>query len=104
VDWSLTIWALAVSSTLFFGRMLMTISAETIQMLANIIDGRPSQCDQRPKTTLIVATAALANQWFEEIWKHCDPDKIGTVVQHYGKNNKLATIDNVARLSSYDIV
>jgi len=81
----------------------MTFSAETIQMLANIIDGWPLQTDQGPKTTLIVATPALANQWFEEINRHCDPKYIGTVIQHYG-NNRLATNDNVATMSSFGIV
>ena len=82
----------------------MTISAETIQMLANIIDGRPSQDDLGPKTTLIVATPALANQWFEEINRHCDAKYIGKVIQHHGKYHKLATNDNVATLCSFDIV
>lgn len=82
----------------------MTIFTETIQMLANIIDGRPPENDQGPKTTLIVATPALANQWFEEIKRHCDPKHIGNVIRHHGKNHKFATNDNVATLCSFDIV
>lgn len=80
------------------------ISTETIQMLANIIDGRPSKNDTGPKTTLIVATPALACQWFEEIHRHCQSKYIGTVIQHHGKHHKRATNDNVATLSSFDIV
>ena len=73
-------------------------------MLANIIDGRPPQNSQGPKTTLIVTTPALANQWFEEIKRHCDPRHIGSVIRHYGKNQKLATNDNLATLRSFDVV
>jgi len=88
----------------YFGLRLMTISVETIQMLANIIDGRPPENYQGPKTTLIVATPALANQWFEEIERHCDPKFIGNVIQHHGKYQKLATNDNVATLCSFDVM
>ena len=83
--------------------LLMTISAETIQMLANIIDGRPLKDHKGPRTTLIVATPALANQWFEEINRHCDPRYIGRVIKHYGKY-KLATNDTVATMQSFDVV
>jgi hypothetical protein len=104
-DWSLTKWVLAVRPiSQVFSLRLMTISAETIQMLANMIDGRPPRDGQGPKTTLVVATPALANQWFHEIHKHCDQRYIGTVIQHHGKHGKLATNDNVATLCAFDVV
>lgn len=78
-------------------------------MLANIINGRPPKNDEGPKTTLIVATAALVLQWKSEIPKHCHVKKgKGSsrslkVMVYHGKH-KLETNDDAEMLLEFDIV
>jgi SNF2 family DNA or RNA helicase len=76
---------------------------KTVMALANIVNGRPGRHEEGPRTTLIVATPALVNQWFHEIDKHCDKKYIGAVLKHFGKN-KLSTNDAAAHIGNFDIV
>jgi len=75
---------------------------KTVMMLANIINDRRPQ-GQYPRATLIVATPALASQWFDEIKKHCKKEAIGEVLKYYGKY-KLATNDTAESLQRFDIM
>lgn len=70
-------------------------------MLANIIDGRYYIERDDPKTTLIVATPALVEQWYEEI--HSKVDLPIRVLRHIG-GKKLSSNDNIATMQSFDIV
>jgi SNF2-related domain len=78
---------------------------KTLMMLANIVNDRPGFVGQRleRKTTLIVATPALAQQWFDEIQKHCEPKYIGKVLMHFGRN-KLETNDTANALLDFSVV
>ncbi|KIW13169.1 hypothetical protein PV08_08356 [Exophiala spinifera] len=75
---------------------------KTIQMIANILDGKPEE-GSAVKTTLIVAPPALINQWMVEMDKHVKPRALGRILR-YHNGSRLMSNDVVADLSSYDIV
>jgi SNF2 family DNA or RNA helicase len=70
-------------------------------MLANIIDGRHSVQPREPKTTLIVATPALVEQWYEEI--HSKVECQISVLRHVG-GKKLSSNNDIANMQAFDIV
>lgn len=80
---------------------------KTIMMLANVVNGRPLQ-QKKCRTTLIVATAALCGQWYQEIKDKVVTDKedkihgIGTIY-HY-KSISADPNDDVALLKAAEIV
>ncbi|KAF7625013.1 hypothetical protein AFLA_001888 [Aspergillus flavus NRRL3357] len=53
---------------------------ETIQTLANIVDGRPPDPTGPVRTTLIVVPSQLVSHWMEQLQKHCEIDAIGEVL------------------------
>jgi SNF2 family DNA or RNA helicase len=87
--------------------------SETIQMLANIVNGRPPRrADGRPykgpKTTLIVATPSLCTQWGNEIATHTWQDrklnwKPLKVLRYRARQLPLMS-DPLQFLSSHDIL
>lgn len=59
---------------------------KTIMMLANIVNGKPSD-KKKPRATLIIASPALVSQWVREIRTHCQtrresPHGIGVYLEH----------------------
>lgn len=74
--------------------------------LANIVDGlrlvnkKDKDADQ---TTLIVATPALVNQWYEEIYKHCDMKYLGKIAI-YKASKRMVTSDPLGELRRNTIV
>jgi hypothetical protein len=79
---------------------------KTVQMLANIIDGRLTRKqveDGLQKTTLVIVPASIQQQWFEEIGAHCNPRYIKKVMKW---NPNLATTTNkpLTILKQHDIM
>ncbi|RAK99458.1 putative SNF2 family helicase [Aspergillus ibericus CBS 121593] len=76
---------------------------KTIQALANIVDGKPSDPDDPVRTTLIVVPSQLVSHWKAQITKHCDKKAIGEVLI-YKANSRLETLDTVGSLEKYDVI
>jgi len=77
---------------------------KTVMMLANIINGRALKGVEL-RTTLIVATPALVQQWYDEIQLHCDPRKIGNVMKYRGsKTLEAMNSDPLALLKRQNII
>lgn len=80
---------------------------KTIMMLANIVNGLPK--GKTTKSTLIVASPALVNQWDQEIRRHVQSRRenkhhgIGTVIQ-YRAGHKIQTNDPLGMFENADIV
>ncbi|KAF2103420.1 P-loop containing nucleoside triphosphate hydrolase protein [Rhizodiscina lignyota] len=75
---------------------------KTIMMLANIVNGRVPPKSKEPRTTLIVATPALINQWGEEIARHCNMK--GFEVIKYCAGHKINSTNITTILETFDIV
>ncbi|KEF53932.1 uncharacterized protein A1O9_09727 [Exophiala aquamarina CBS 119918] len=75
---------------------------KTIQMIANILDGK-AEANDPVKTTLIVAPACLLNQWMLELEKHVEPGNIARIIR-YHSGARLHSNDLVADLKQYDII
>jgi SNF2 family DNA or RNA helicase len=69
-------------------------------MLANIVNGRPSQ-SSNDKTTLLVASQALITQWAREIDLHTN---CGFVVMKYTSGNRIDSNRAADILKSHDII
>ncbi|PYI08997.1 SNF2 family helicase [Aspergillus sclerotiicarbonarius CBS 121057] len=76
---------------------------KTIQALANIVDGKPSDPEDPVRTTLIVVPSQLVSHWKAQITKHCDKKAIGEVLI-YKANSRLETLDTVGSLEKYDVI
>ncbi|KAI2902263.1 hypothetical protein CBS11852_2213 [Aspergillus niger] len=91
-----------------FGGLLCDIMGfgKTIQALANIIDGKPSDPEDPNKTTLIVVPSHLVTHWKTQINKHCEKKAIGDVLI-YKANSRLETLDTLDTVESlvrYDVI
>ncbi|KAI1615710.1 SNF2 family N-terminal domain-containing protein [Exophiala viscosa] len=75
---------------------------KTIQMIANILDGKPA-ADSPNRTTLIVAPPTLVNQWMEEFVKHIEPEKLGRILCYHA-GSRLQSNDVPADLQRYDVI
>ncbi|OJK01489.1 hypothetical protein ASPACDRAFT_26205 [Aspergillus aculeatus ATCC 16872] len=76
---------------------------KTIQALANIVDGRPSDPEDPIKTTLIVVPSHLVSHWKNQIIRHCDGIKLKEIVT-YCAGHRLDTLDIVGSLQEYSII
>ncbi|RAH43967.1 putative SNF2 family helicase [Aspergillus brunneoviolaceus CBS 621.78] len=76
---------------------------KTIQALANIVDGRPSDPDDPIKTTLIVVPSHLVSHWKNQIIRHCDGIKLKEIV-NYCAGHRLDTLDIVGSLQEYSVI
>ncbi|KAK8219371.1 hypothetical protein M8818_001106 [Zalaria obscura] len=84
---------------------------KTVMMLANIVNGRPPPQQKRRglrKTTLIIASPALVDQWFEEIEKHCisginKKNGIGRIYRYKSGGRRISDND-VDLLKDCDVV
>jgi SNF2 family DNA or RNA helicase len=74
----------------------------TCTIVANIIDGRPTD-NRLPRTTLIVVPPALTTQWMQEIDKHTTRDILRDVVVYRSGSRVMAT-DPVRVLTNNDVV
>ncbi|KAL2003529.1 hypothetical protein VTN02DRAFT_3514 [Thermoascus thermophilus] len=79
-----------------FGGFLCDVMGfgKTIQALANILDGAPTDENDPERTTLIVVPSHLVNHWASQIEKHCEPGALGSILHHHAK----------ARMTSHDPV
>lgn len=75
---------------------------KTIQMIANIVDGKAPD-GAVEKTTLIVAPGSLLNQWMMELDKHVSPGALARIIR-YHSGARLLSNDPVADLRAYDII
>ncbi|EXJ93368.1 hypothetical protein A1O1_01760 [Capronia coronata CBS 617.96] len=75
---------------------------KTIQMIANILDGKPAE-DSPFKTTLIVAPPTLLPQWMSEMDRHVKGNSLGRILR-YHSGARLISNDILADLSAYDII
>ncbi len=75
---------------------------KTIQMIANILDGKPD-ADNPVKTTLIVAPPALINQWMCEMDKHVKKQALGRILR-YHSGSRLISNNVIADLMGYDVI
>ncbi|KAK4939054.1 hypothetical protein LTR10_020628 [Elasticomyces elasticus] len=75
---------------------------KTIQMIANILDGKPTD-DSPNRTTLIVAPPALVNQWMVEMDQHVTPGALGRILR-YHSGARLQSNNVIADLQRYDVI
>ncbi|PYI15018.1 hypothetical protein BO99DRAFT_393537 [Aspergillus violaceofuscus CBS 115571] len=76
---------------------------KTIQALANIVDGRPSDPEDPIRTTLIVVPSHLVSHWKNQILKHCDGIDLKEIVT-YCAGHRLDTLDIVGSLQEYSVI
>ncbi|OJZ84527.1 hypothetical protein ASPFODRAFT_720787 [Aspergillus luchuensis CBS 106.47] len=88
-----------------FGGLLCDIMGfgKTIQALANIVDGKPSDPEDPEKTTLIVVPSHLVTHWKTQINRHCDEKAIGDVLI-YKASSRLESLNTVGSLTKYDVI
>ncbi|PWY77663.1 SNF2 family helicase [Aspergillus eucalypticola CBS 122712] len=88
-----------------FGGLLCDIMGfgKTIQALANIVDGKPSDPEDPEKTTLIVVPSHLVTHWKTQINRHCDEKAIGDVLI-YRASSRLESLNTVESLAKYDVI
>ncbi|PYH72881.1 putative SNF2 family helicase [Aspergillus vadensis CBS 113365] len=88
-----------------FGGLLCDIMGfgKTIQALANIVDGKPSDPEDPEKTTLIVVPSHLVTHWKTQINRHCDEKAIGDVLI-YKASSRLESLNTVGSLAKYDVI
>ncbi|OQV09615.1 SNF2 family domain-containing protein [Cladophialophora immunda] len=75
---------------------------KTIQMIANILDGKADE-GSAVKTTLIIAPPALLNQWMQEMDKHVSGSALGRILR-YHSGSRLHSNNIVADLTAYDVI
>lgn len=75
---------------------------KTIQMLSNVLDGRPSPASPN-QTTLVVCPSSLCSQWLNEVRKHIEPGLLGEVIV-YRSGNRTMTEDPLKTLSKAGMV
>ncbi|PYH49650.1 putative SNF2 family helicase [Aspergillus saccharolyticus JOP 1030-1] len=76
---------------------------KTIQALANIVDGRPSDPEDPVRTTLIVVPSQLVSHWKSQIIKHCDGIKLGEIAT-YRAGHRMDTLDIAESLQSFSVI
>ncbi|KIX92928.1 uncharacterized protein Z520_11404 [Fonsecaea multimorphosa CBS 102226] len=75
---------------------------KTIQMIANILDGKADE-GSVVKTTLIIAPPTLLNQWMQEMDKHVKGNALGRILR-YHSGSRLYSNNIVADLTAYDVI
>ncbi|KAF9894723.1 hypothetical protein FE257_006613 [Aspergillus nanangensis] len=75
-----------------FGGLLCDVMGfgKTIQALANIIDGMPSDAEDPVKTTLIVVPSHLITHWKTQIERHCKKGVVGRIAEYHAKSRILS--------------
>ncbi|KAF3039514.1 hypothetical protein E8E12_004791 [Didymella heteroderae] len=77
---------------------------KTLMMLANIVNSRDAMIrtkDSGPKTTLLVASPALLNQWAAEIKQHTE---LGLRTMQYGSGKRIDSSHAIQMMNSHDII
>ncbi|KAF1919601.1 SNF2 family N-terminal domain-containing protein [Ampelomyces quisqualis] len=74
---------------------------KTLQMLANIVNGRPPKHDAGPRTTLLVASPALIEQWRNEIEAHTN---CNLTMMRYCSGSRIDSNQTEKTLGNHDIV
>ena len=85
--------------------MVLTTLGKTVMAIANMVDGRAAQTD-KARATLIVAPAALQQQWMNEIIRHTDT-KLGLLKNTFIYKEKPFTAAHpnpIETLAMYDVV
>ncbi|OAP57197.1 hypothetical protein AYL99_07935 [Fonsecaea erecta] len=75
---------------------------KTIQMIANILDGKAEE-GSNVKTTLIVAPPTLLTQWMDEMNKHVKGRALGRILRFHS-GSRLVSNDIQADLRAYDVI
>ncbi|KAH0834326.1 DNA repair helicase rad5,16 [Fonsecaea pedrosoi] len=75
---------------------------KTIQMIANILDGKADE-GSAIKTTLIIAPPTLLNQWMQEMDKHVKGNAMGRILRFHS-GSRLQSNNIVADLTAYDVI
>ncbi|KAJ9613159.1 hypothetical protein H2200_003100 [Cladophialophora chaetospira] len=75
---------------------------KTIQMIANMIDGK-AEPGSHIKTTLIVAPPSLLNQWMQELDKHVKGNALGRILRFHS-GSRLHTNNILGDLMEYDVI
>ncbi|OJJ37130.1 hypothetical protein ASPWEDRAFT_182027 [Aspergillus wentii DTO 134E9] len=88
-----------------FGGLLCDIMGfgKTLQALANVVDGKPSDPDDPVKTTLIVVPSHLVSHWRDQVLRHCDVSAIGRVLEYHARA-RLSSLDIVGTIQLHDVV
>ncbi|RAH69183.1 putative SNF2 family helicase [Aspergillus aculeatinus CBS 121060] len=76
---------------------------KTIQALANIVDGRPTDPNDPIYTTLIIVPSPLVTHWNNQIINHCDGID-GSEVLTYDARTRLNTLDTAKSLQKYSVI
>ena len=75
---------------------------KTVQMLANMVEGRPTDT-ARNKTTLIIVPASLTSQWLDQIRMHVQPGVLGEVML-YRSGARVISEDAVKTLGRCGVI
>ncbi|KKY27098.1 putative dna repair protein rad5 [Phaeomoniella chlamydospora] len=84
-----------VADEMGFGKSLMSI--------ANIMDDLDAARASSNKTTLIVVTPALTEQWIAEFKKHIEPKSVPRILK-YGAGSRIESTDLLGDLRGYDCI
>ncbi|KAJ9300587.1 hypothetical protein DTO271G3_1751 [Paecilomyces variotii] len=76
---------------------------KTIQMLANMVDGVPTDKDDPARTTLIVVPAHLVSHWASQIQRHCEKGALGSIILYHGKS-RIVSQDAVNDLQMFGVI
>ncbi|KAJ9398447.1 hypothetical protein DTO282F9_4538 [Paecilomyces variotii] len=76
---------------------------KTIQMLANMVDGVPTDRDDPARTTLIVVPAHLVSHWASQIQRHCEKGALGSIILYHGKS-RIVSQDAVNDLQMFGVI
>ncbi|OJJ50829.1 hypothetical protein ASPZODRAFT_21345 [Penicilliopsis zonata CBS 506.65] len=76
---------------------------KTLQVLVNVIDGKPTDDSDPLKTTLIVVPSHLITHWRNQIQRHCQEQAVGRVLVYHSQARFLS-LNILQDMQSYSII